>query len=232
MPKITDRIDEVRSRATERIDGVRSKAVELGVYLPLGAYARVRDEITDLDRKRIEKLFGNLIDRGQDRIQPLERVVRRRAGDVQDTVEDTAKKATKAAQKTARKTTKRATVAGANVAPKMPRVAAPKNASELAIEGYESLTAADIVARLQGLTQTDLARIYKYEQANEGRSTILEAIDSRLFDLPITTYDALNVDEIVGRLEGMSKQDLRTLRRYEADTKARSTLLEKYDSLL
>lgn len=232
MPKITDRIDEVRSRATDRIEDVRSKAVEFGVYLPLGAYSRVRDEITDLDRKRIQKLFGNLIDRGQDRMQPIERVVRRRSSEVQDTVEDTAKKATKSAQKTVRKTQKRATAATASVAPKLPRVAAPKNASELPIQGYNSLTAADIVSRLQGLSQTDLARVYKYEQANEGRSTILEAIDSRLVDLPIPTYDALTVDEITGRLEGMSKPDLRTLRRYEADTKARSTLLEKYDSLL
>ena len=217
MPKITDRIDVVRSRA-----------VELGVYLPLGAYARVRDQLTDLSRARVSKLFDDLIDRGQDRLQPLERVVRRRGAEAQEG----AKTAADDAQKAVRKTSKRATAATANVAPKLPRVAAPKNAGELSIQGYDSLTAADIVSRLQGLTQTDLARVYKYEQANEGRSTILEAIDSRLIDLPIATYDALTVDEIIGRLDGLSKSDLRTLRRYEADTKDRSTLLEKIDSLL
>ncbi len=219
MPKITDRIDEVRSRA-----------VELGVYLPLGAYARVRDELSDVtvSRQRIRKLFEDLIDRGQDRLQPIERVVRRRGADAQDG----ARKAAGSAQKVVRKTSKRATAASASVAPKLPRVAAPKNASELPIPGYDSLTASDIVSRLQGLTQTDLARIYKYEQAHEGRSTILESIDSRLVELPISTYDALTVDEIIGRLDGLSKSDLHTLRRYEADTKARSTLLEKFDSLL
>ena len=219
MPKIIERIDDVRSRA-----------VELGVYLPLGAYSRVRDELADvtISRTRIRGLFEDLIDRGQDRLQPIERVVRRRGADAQET----AKKAAGDAQKAVRKTSKRATAATASVAPKLPRVAAPKNASELPIQGYDSLTAADIVSRLQGLTQTDLARVYKYEQANEGRSTILEAIDSRLVDLPIATYDALTVDEITGRLDGLSKSDLRTLRRYEADTKERSTLLEKYDSLL
>lgn len=219
-------------KITERFDDVRSKAVEFGVYLPLGAYARVRDEITELDRKRITKLFGNLIDRGQDRMQPVERVVRRRSNEVKDTAEGTAKKATKQAQKAVRKTTKRATAAGASVAPKLPRVAAPKKAGELPISGYDSLTASDIVSRLQGLTQTDVARVYKYEQANEGRSTILEAIDSRLVDLPISTYDALTVDEISGRIDKLSKSELRTLRRYEAESKARSTLLEKYDSLI
>ena len=219
MPKITERIGEVRSRA-----------VELGVYLPLGAYARVRDELSDVtvSRTRVRKLFEDLIDRGQDRLQPIERAVRRRGADAQES----AKKAAGDAQKVVRKTSKRATAATASVAPKLPRVAAPKNASELPIQGYDSLTAADIVSRLQGLTQTDLARVYKYEQANEGRSTILEAIDSRLVELPITTYDALTVDEIIGRLDGLSKSELRTLRRYEADTKGRSTLLEKIDSLL
>ena len=219
MPKITDRIDDVRSRA-----------VEWGVYLPLGAYSRVRDEIADvtISRTRIRKLFEDLIDRGQDRLQPIERAVRRRGSDVQET----AKKAADEGQKVVRKTSKRATAATANVAPKLPRVAAPKNASDLSIRNYASLTAADIVSRLQGQTQTDLARIYKYEQAHEGRSTILEAIDSRLIDLPISTYDALTVDEIISRIDGLSKPELRTLRRYEADTKARSTLLEKFDSLL
>ena len=221
MPKITERFDDVRSRA-----------VELGVYLPLGAYSRVRDSITDVNRRRINKLFEDLIDRGQDRLEPIERVVRRRSNEVQDTVEETAKSVAKDAQKAVRKTTKRATAASASVAPKLPRVAAPKSASELPITGYDSLTAADIVSRLQGLTQTDLARVYKYEQANDGRSTVLEGIDSRLVDLPIATYDALTVEEINGRLDGLSKSELRTLRRYEADSKARSTLLEKYDSLI
>ena len=232
MPKLTDRIDEVRSKATDRIDDVRSRAVEFGVYLPLGAYSRVRDEITDLDRRRITKLFGNLIDRGQDRMQPIERAVRRRSNEVQTTVKSTATKATKQAKKTTRKTTKKASAATNAVAPKLPRVAAPKNASELPISGYNSLTAADVVSRLQGLTQTDLARVYKYEQANEGRSTILEAIDSRLIVLPIPTYDAMNVDEISSRVDRLQKVDIRALRRYEADTKARSTLLEKFDSLI
>lgn len=217
MPQITDRIDEVRTRA-----------LELGVYLPLGAYSKLRDGLTDLNRTRLTKLFDGLIDRGQDRLQPIERVVRRRGAEAQESAVKAAKKTQKAVSKTSRK----ATAASANIAPKLPRVAAPKKAGELPISGYASLTAADVVARLQGLTQTDLARVYKYEKAHEDRSTILEAIDSRLTDLPIPTYDALNVDEIIGRLDGLSKPELRVLRRYEADTKGRSTILEKLDSLL
>ena len=210
MPKITERLEDVRTRA-----------VEMGVYLPLGAYAKVRDQISDLNRQRLQSLFRDLIDRGQVRLQPVERTVRRRGNDAQES-----------ARSTVKKTAKRAQAVSAAVAPRLPRVAAPKSASDLPISGYNSLTAADIVSRLQGLTQTDLARVYKYEQANENRSTILEAIDSKLIDLPIPTYDALTVDEILARLDKLSQKELKVIRRYEQDTKGRTTILDKLDSLV
>ncbi len=208
---------------TERLEDVRGRAVEMGVYLPLGAYSRIRDEISELSRARLHSLFRELIHRGQERLGPLQRDARRRGSRAQET-----------ARKPVRRTTRRAGSSGpaSAVAPKLPRVAAPKRASELPISGYSSLTAADIVVRLQGLTQTDLARVYKYEQGHEGRSTILEAIDSKLIALPIPSYDALTAEELESRLEGLSQSDLKILRRYENDTKARSTILERIDSLI
>ena len=216
------------AKMNERIDTVRSRAVEIGVYLPLGAYARVRDEIADLDRKQLRKLFDGLIDRGQQRLEPIEKIVRRRGNDVQKAAEET----TKDARRAASKASKRATAASAQIAPRLPRVAAPRSASELPIAGYKSLTASDIVSRLQGLTQTELAKVYKYEQANDARRTILDAIEAKLVDLPIPTYDALNIEELTPRLENLSKDELKTVRRYESDTKARSTVIERIDSLL
>ena len=209
------------TKITERLEDVRTRAIEMGVYLPLGAYAKVRDQISDLNRQRLQSLFRDLIDRGQVRLQPVERTVRRRGNDAQESARSTVKRTAKRAQ----------AVAGA-VAPRIPRVAVPKSASDLPISGYNSLTAADIVSRLQGLTQTELARVYKYEQANEDRSTNLEAIDSKLIDLPITTYDALTVDEIVSRLDKLSQKELKAIRRYEQDTKGRTTILDKLDSLV
>ncbi len=88
------------------------------------------------------------------------------------------------------------------------------------------------MTQLKGFTQTELAKVYKFEQANEGRATILDAIDSKLIVLPITTYDALTVDEINSRLERLSQDELKTIRRYENDTKARAGVLDKIDSLL
>jgi hypothetical protein len=219
MPKASDRMAEARNRA-----------VEIGVYLPLGAYARVRDQLTDLNGKRIRKTFADLIDRGQDRLQPLEKAIKKRSGDVRSGARSAARSAQRTAGKTVAKTTRR-TSGATRVSPKLPRVSAPKNASDLPIESYNSLTASEIVTRLTGLTQTDLAIVYKYERAHEARTTILEAIEGRVVALPIPGYDTLTVEELDNRLERLPKDDLKKIRRYESETKARSTVLEKIDQL-
>ncbi|HEY7875512.1 MAG TPA: hypothetical protein VIG64_10370 [Actinomycetota bacterium] len=211
-----------------RVDRLRSRALDVGIYLPLGAYARVREGITDLDRASVRKLVGELTERGQERLQPLERLVRRRSNDVSREVNKRAVEATS----TARKAAGRAVAAADSVAPKLPRVAAPRSVRDLPIAGYASLTVNEIISRLKGLTQTDLARIYKFERANEGRSTLLETIEGRFVELPIPTYDALTAEEIIERIDKLEAADLKKVRRYEADTKARTTVLDKIDSLL
>ena len=213
---------------SQTIDRVRDRAVEFGLYLPLGAYSAVRDEIVDIDSQRIRKLYDGLIDRGQNRVEDAQKVLKTRTRGIRRQAKDTAEDA----RSTARKATKKASTAASNIAPKLPRVAAPRTASELPIQGYNSLTASEIVTRLKGLTQTELAKVYKFESAHESRQTILDAIDSKLIVLPITTYDALTVDEITTRLERLSQDELKTIKRYENDTKARSTVLEKIDALI
>ena len=213
---------------SQTIERVRERALELGVYLPLGAYSAVRDEIVDLDTKRIRKAYEGLVDRGQSRIDDAQKVLKTRTRGIRRQAKDTANEVESAT----RKATKRASTAANNIVPKLPRVAAPKTASELPIQGYNSLTASEIVTRLKGLTQTELAKVYKFESANEGRQTILDAIDSKLIALPITTYDALTVDDIKTRLERLDESDLKTIKRYESETKARATVLDKIDSLL
>lgn len=56
------------------------------------------------------------------------------------------------------------------------RTAAPK-AAELAIPGYDSLSASQVVQRLAGLSRDELAAVAAYEQAHRGRRTILNRID-------------------------------------------------------
>ena len=212
----------------ENLGNIREKAVELGLYLPLGAYSKVRDELSDLNAKRIRKTFDGLIERGQDRMEPVERMVLRRTRQAERKIDEVQSDVAK----TARKTTKRASAAANTVAPKLPRVAAPKRASDLPIKSYASLTASEIVSELPGLTQTELAKVYKFEKAHENRSTVLDSIEGKFIELPIPTYDALTVEEISGRLDKLETNELKTIRRYEADTKNRSTILDKIDSLI
>ena len=49
--------------------------------------------------------------------------------------------------------------------------------AELAIPGYDTLSASQVVERLSGLTEDDRARVRSYEIANRGRRTILGKLD-------------------------------------------------------
>jgi hypothetical protein len=101
----------VTQTAAERLDKVRARAVEIGVYLPLGAYARARDQIADVSRKDVEKLFDDFVDRGQDRLATLEKRLRRGARTTRRDAEKTAAGAKKTTRKTSKKTTSRAKTA-------------------------------------------------------------------------------------------------------------------------
>jgi hypothetical protein len=50
-------------------------------------------------------------------------------------------------------------------------------AGALAIPGYDSLSASQVVQRLAGLSGEELAAVGIYEEANRGRRTILNRID-------------------------------------------------------
>ncbi|HZK50819.1 MAG TPA: hypothetical protein VFD47_04555 [Actinomycetota bacterium] len=244
MARNTATIERLRGGVDRLVNG----AVDATVHLPLGIYDRTRHELGGIDAQRVRKTFEGLledfIDRGQDRIQPLERRLKREGrkveGEVSEAV-DEAKRTTRSVKKTAKKTTQRAKKTTQKTArkttersskPKLPRASAPRTAGELPIASYASLTADEIVSRLTGLTQTDLAKVYKYEKAHENRATILNAIDDKLVDLPIPTYDALTADEIVERLGKLDESELKSIRRYEAATKMRATVLERIDPLL
>jgi hypothetical protein len=213
---------------SSRAERLRTRAVEAGVYLPLGAYAAVREGITDLDGKRVRRVVAELASRGQERLEPLERLMSRRRNDVGREIG----KRSAEARSTARKAAGRAVAAADTIAPKLPRVAIPRSVKDLPIAGYASLTVGEITSRLKGLTQTDLARIYKFERANESRSTLLETIEGRFVELPIPTYDSLTAEEITERLEKLDPAELKRVRGYEEETKARSTILDKIDALL
>lgn len=63
-----------------------------------------------------------------------------------------------------------------------PEVAEPTprsgaGADELAIPGYDSLAASQVIPRLDGLTDDELDAVARYEAAHRGRKTILGKVD-------------------------------------------------------
>jgi hypothetical protein len=51
---------------------------------------------------------------------------------------------------------------------------------EFPITGYDDLTAAEVVAELDGMSDADLRKVGEYERANANRKTVLGAIDRKL----------------------------------------------------
>jgi hypothetical protein len=62
-----------------------------------------------------------------------------------------------------------------------------------------------------------------------GARTNSEVPATEAAGFPIERYDELNVEEISGRLNELSAEDLRRVRDYEAHNKSRGTLIERLD---
>lgn len=60
-----------------------------------------------------------------------------------------------------------------------PKGAAKSVASELPISGYTTLSAQQVIARLDSLNSSELETIYNFEISHRNRSSILREIDSR-----------------------------------------------------
>jgi hypothetical protein len=58
-----------------------------------------------------------------------------------------------------------------------PAAAAPPLSSSLAIPGYDTLSASQVVPRLEGLSGEELEAIRRYEEATRARKTVLTRID-------------------------------------------------------
>jgi hypothetical protein len=51
---------------------------------------------------------------------------------------------------------------------------------EFPITGYDDLTAAEVVAELDGMSDPDLRKVREYERANANRKTVLGAVERKL----------------------------------------------------
>ena len=145
---------------------------------------------------------------------------------------DSAREAARATKSTARKATT-ATKRTARQARKVPGVAqaegqvkgAVASESDLAISGYDKLTADEITAKLTELSQIDLAKIDSYERTNQNRTTVLSRITSLRGDEPWAGYDELSAAEVQTVLAESDAEQADQVRSYERSHKSRVSVL-------
>ena len=97
---------------------------------------------------------------------------------------------------------------------------------DLAISRYDALTADEIIGRLTGLSQVDLAKVAAYERKHQNRSTVLGRIDSLQGNEPWPGYDELTADEVRAVLAEADDDRISEVRAYERAHKNRAGVLK------
>jgi hypothetical protein len=163
-------------------------ALDVFVYAPIGFLFDAREVVPKLAERgkgqvALARLFGRFaVQRGQaeaDRILRLRNAATRPAGDDAGAAPASAAAAT-AARSAPRSAPSGATSGGAKAAAKRKAKAPAKRkavvASGLAIPGYDTLSASQVVPRLDALRPAELEAVRAYEAAHRGRRTILNRI--------------------------------------------------------
>jgi ferritin-like metal-binding protein YciE len=222
-------------------DACASEALEIATYTALARLARatgdakterlansvLKDEQRMLDRllTEIPRLTDAVV-RAELRGDPSYDITETGAADllreVGDTATRTARKGTGQARRTARQARKVPGVARAEGTVK----GAVASESDLAISGYDSLSAEAILDKLSELSQVDLAKVDAYERKNQNRSTVTSRISSLQGDEPWPGYDELSVDEVRSVISEGDEQRIKDVRSYERKHKDRASVIQ------
>jgi ferritin-like metal-binding protein YciE len=221
-------------------DACATEALEIATYTALEHLARaVSDETTatlaasirsDEDRmlarvmREIPKLTAAVVAAEVDG-EPSYDVSETGAADAARQAGQQAKKTVRAANTRVRNTARQAR--------KVPGVAhvegeikgAVASEEDLAIARYDSLATADVLTKLSGLSQIDLAKVDAYERKNDNRSTVLERTSALRGDEPWPGYDELNVSEITAVLDDGDDDRAKRVSVYERSHKNRATVI-------
>jgi len=153
--------------------------LDLLVYAPLGLLMEARDlvpKLADKGRQRmggqvtVARMIGEMaVRQGQRRAEKVLQRLREQQG-VPDRPQSTSRPANGHRPPPAAAPAPAAPSAGTGA------VAAP-DAASLAIPGYDTLSASQVVPRLEGLSGEELEAVRSYEQATRARKTVLTRID-------------------------------------------------------
>lgn len=164
--------DERRSEEKTPLD----RALDLFVYAPLGFALSVRDQLPELADKGRARVSGDLAMAkmmGQFAVAEGEKEARKRLEGVGDllsrlgVITPTPQPASAPRPTTAPAPAPTTSAMNGKPAPQASRGA------HLAIPGYDTLSASQVVQRLAGLAVEELEAVRSYEEANRGRRTIL-----------------------------------------------------------
>jgi ferritin-like metal-binding protein YciE len=221
-------------------DACASEALEVAMYTAIQRLARVvGDEQTATLAASIladeEKMLQRVL---REIPQLTEAVVRaevngQRSYDVATTGAADAVRGVGSAARDAARTTTAATKRTARQARKVPGVAqvegeikgALASEDDLAIAGYDELSAEEIISKLTDLSQIDLAKVDAYERKHQNRTTVLSRITSLRGEEPWAGYDELTVAEVQAALPERDEDQARQTRSYERAHKNRAGVL-------
>lgn len=92
-------------------------------------------------------------------------------------------------------------------------------------DGYDSLTAAEVIEKLPRFSQRDLREVDTYEKAHQARQTVLQRIESLREAEPVAGYDELTVPEVQEQLTAGDEARATSVRDYERSHKKRDGVL-------
>jgi hypothetical protein len=156
----------------DRIEEVVNDAVERGRMTAEDAQSIVTD-LVQRGRQQTESVLGDLeqlLGRGRDEIETRRAGVRGTASKARKGATGAVGKATKAAREAADPALAQADRARrtAGIGPNFP------------ILGYDDLTAAQVNARLDGLSPAELRKVRDYERRNANRKSVLDSVNTKL----------------------------------------------------
>jgi ferritin-like metal-binding protein YciE len=221
-------------------DACATEALEIATYTALERLARVvRDETTAKLAASIRSDEEKMLTRVMREIPKLTDAVVR--ADVQgdpsyDVSETGAADAVHAVGQQAKKTARQANTrvrSTTRQARKVPGVAQAEGEikgavaaeQDLPIGRYDSLTAAEVLEKVSGLSQIDLAKIDAYERKNQNRSTVLERTSALRRREPWPGYDELNASEVNAVVGEEDAERAKLVRSYERSHKNRAAVI-------
>jgi hypothetical protein len=160
---------------TERKSPIE-QALDLFFYAPLGFVLNAQEVVPELIEKGhqqvvMARMFGKFA---------IENEAPKQLAELQKQVQKVAEQFTNRGAPAAKPSTNgpaaSTTPATQTSAPVVSSPAHGPGAAELAITDYDSLSASQVVPRLEGLSDAELAAVREYEAAHRGRKTILSKI--------------------------------------------------------